>query len=258
MCLNMRTAIAARMRIASVGHRRYFDIASAVPSQLGGGGFVPKKGDALAIERVEMVEPGGVQLLAFAGQRFGAVPVLGPKAAEKLGVLLGKSDEALRLLQRVVAEQREDARRLGLALHLEEIELDEGEVGRSRGRGLAHHGADVVGLRLALEPRGHVDVVADHRIVEARLRAEIADAAQPGVEADAELDRLERPPLGFSLLRQRAFKHLHLAHHAERCAAGMARMDAVVERRVPERHHRVAHEFVDGALLIEDDVAQAA
>ncbi len=36
----------------------------------------------------------------------------------------------------------------------------------------------------------------------------------------------------------------------------MARMGGVVERRVPEGHHRVAHEFVDGALLLEDDLAQ--
>ena len=33
-------------------------------------------------------------------------------------------------------------------------------------------------------------------------------------------------------------------------------MRGIVERRVPKRHHRVAHEFVDGALLVENDVAQ--
>ena len=33
-------------------------------------------------------------------------------------------------------------------------------------------------------------------------------------------------------------------------------MGGVFERRVPECHHRIAHEFVDGALLIEDDVAE--
>ena len=100
---------------------------------------------------------------------------------------VGELDEGVRLLHRVVAEQCEDARRLGLALHLQQVELEEGEVRRARGGGLAHDGADVVGLRLALEPRGDVDVVADHRIVEARLRAEIADAADAGVEPDAEL-----------------------------------------------------------------------
>ncbi len=33
-------------------------------------------------------------------------------------------------------------------------------------------------------------------------------------------------------------------------------MLAVVERRVPKGHHGVAHELVDGALLVEDDLAQ--
>ena len=36
----------------------------------------------------------------------------------------------------------------------------------------------------------------------------------------------------------------------------MGRVLGVVERRIPERHHRIAHEFVDGPLLFEDDVAQ--
>ena len=121
---------------------------------------------------------------------------------------------------------------------------------------LADHGADVVGLGLAFEPRGDIDVVADHRIVEARLRAEIADAAHAGVEPDAELHRLERRPLASASWRQRSFESRISCHHAQCRAAGMARMVAVVERRVPERHHRIAHEFVDGALLLEDDVAQ--
>ena len=63
-------------------------------------------------------------------------------------------------------------------------------------------------------------------------------------------------PLASASSRQRCVQALHLAHHAQRRATGMARMRAVVERRVPEGHHRVAHELVDGALLLEDDVAQ--
>ncbi len=71
-------------------HRRYFDMASAVPSQCGGRRVDPEIGDALAIERVELVEARGVQLLAFAGERFGRVPVLGAEAGEKLAVTLGE------------------------------------------------------------------------------------------------------------------------------------------------------------------------
>src|SRR5262245_66197747 len=104
---------------------------------------------------------------------------------------LGKKNKVLRLLDRAVAEQPEGSRRLGLAFHFEKIELEKSEIGRPRRGGFADHGADVIGLRLSLEPRGHVDVVADHRIVEARFRAEIADAADASVQADADPDRLE-------------------------------------------------------------------
>ena len=45
-----------------VGHGRYFDIASAVPSQLRRGRVVPEICDALAIERVETVEADVYQL----------------------------------------------------------------------------------------------------------------------------------------------------------------------------------------------------
>ena len=38
--------------------------------------------------------------------------------------------------------------------------------------------------------------------------------------------------------------------------AGVFCVLGVVERRIPEGHHGVTHEFVDGALLLEDDLAQ--
>ena len=68
----------------------YFDKASAVPSQSGGGRVDAEIGDALAIERIEVVEARGVHLLAFASEAFCRVPVLGAEAGEKLGVTLGE------------------------------------------------------------------------------------------------------------------------------------------------------------------------
>ena len=73
------------------------------------------------------------------------------------------------------------------------------DIAASRGR-LADDGSDVIGLGLTLEARGDIDVVADHRIVEARVRAEVADAAHARVQADADLDRLEFPAFGFRFL----------------------------------------------------------
>ena len=112
----------------------------------------PEMGNALAIERVERIETRGVGLLAFAAQRLGRVPILSAVAGEKLAMALRKKDEVLRLLDRAVAKKPEDPRRLGLAFHFEEIDFEKGEVGSSRRGGFADHGADVIGLRLSLEP----------------------------------------------------------------------------------------------------------
>ena len=86
----------------------------------------------------------------------------------------------------LVAQQEEDAHRLGLADDLDQVEFEESEVAHLLGGLLADDDVDVIGLGLAFEPRGDVGVVAQHRIVEALIRAEIADDAAARVEADAE------------------------------------------------------------------------
>ena len=42
-----------------------------------------------------------------------------------------------------------------------------------------------MGLRLAFEPRRDVDGVADRRVIEAAIRAEVAHGAQSRVDTDA-------------------------------------------------------------------------
>ena len=192
----------------------------------------------------------------FSHSRPRSAAVVADSRAGGLSVL-GEPGEALEVsLEPPGAEERQDQRRLGLALPLEEIELEKGEIGRPRRGGLADDGAHVIGLRLSFEPRGDVDVVADHRIIEARLRAEIADAANSGVQPDAEPYRLEWPALGLGLVLPERVQAFHLTHHAQCRITSMARMRVVVERRIPEGHHRVAHELVDGALLLENDVGK--
>ena len=68
-------------------------------------------------------------------------------------------------------------------------------------RRLAEHDRHAVDLRQALEARGDVDVVADRRIVEALRRAEIADAAVAGIDADADGDARVRAAGGLRLAR---------------------------------------------------------
>ena len=95
-------------------------------------------------------------------------------------------------LQRIglVAEQGENSDRLGAADDADEIDLEERQAGRMRARVLGDQDRQAVLLRQAFDARGDVHRVADRRIAEALLRAEIADAAGAGVEADADLDRL--------------------------------------------------------------------
>ena len=44
--------------------------------------------------------------------------------------------------------------------------------------------------------------------------------------------------------------------HAQCSATGRVRMIGMIQRRVPERHHRIAHEFVDGATGFQNAVGQ--
>src|SRR6185437_15955149 len=195
----MRMATAARASRTSFGIGLFRQgLGRAVP--IGRRRVDAEISDALAIERIKVVEARGIHLLAFASEAFRRLPILGAEAREKLGVAVGELDETVRLLEGLVAEQGEDASRLGFALHLQEVELEKGELRRARGGGLADHRAHIISLGLSFEPRRDVDVVADHRIIEARLRAEIADAANAGIEPDAEPHRLELPALGFRFL----------------------------------------------------------
>ena len=87
-----------------------------------------------------------------------------------------------------VAGQRVDRRRPGLALEQHLVDFEPGEIRRFVARQAARDDVDAEHLRGALEPRGDVHLVADGGIVETAGRAEVADAAFAGVEADAELD----------------------------------------------------------------------
>ena len=46
-------------------------------------------------------------------------------------------------------------------------------------------------LDLAFQPRGEIDAVAQHRIVEAQVGPHVADHADAGVQADADIERNE-------------------------------------------------------------------
>src|SRR5262249_26355713 len=90
---------------------------------------------------------------------------------------------------------------------------------------------------------GEVDRVAERRIFEALLRAEIADAGLPRMDADAEADR-------------RIGQGADGTRDVEGGEAAVERVARILERGVPERHHAVADIFVDRAVVIEDGPAR--
>src|SRR5438045_2617942 len=89
----------------------------------------------------------------------------------------------------LVTDQREDTRGLGLALDLNQVELEGREVGYVFPRRLADDDAGIVGARLPLKPRGEVDRVADGRIGETLFRAHVADARRAAVDPDPRLEQ---------------------------------------------------------------------
>ena len=99
-----------------------------------------------------------------------------------------------------------------------------------------------------LHAGGDVDRVAEHRVVHAPLRADLADDRLAGVDRDADLDRrLARasaaPVPGSTLVAD-----------LQRRRDGALGVVRLVDRRAEERHRRVADELVDRAVLRKDRV----
>ncbi len=90
------------------------------------------------------------------------------------------------------------------------------------------------------QPRGLVDRVADHRVLEARLRAHVAGHRAARGHADPGLEPLEAGP---DPLRQRA-------PGGERAARGVVER----QRRAEHGQRRVALELVDPAAVVLDDL----
>ena len=109
---------------------------------------------------------------------------------------------------------------------------------------------------MAFQPRGEVDAVAEHRIVEAQVRAHIADDAGAGVQADADIERDVNVAALLCLLLAQLVELVDLLKHVDRGLTGVELMLLVVDRRVPERHDGVAHIFVDGTLARQDCIGQ--
>jgi hypothetical protein len=104
---------------------------------------------------------------------------------------------------------------------------------------------DPSGRRELLDPVRDVDRVADRGEVHAPLRADVAHDHGARVDADADLHGPDavpvgRAPLGHAALDVDGRRDRLLRVVRQRC------------RRAEVRHHRVAHELVDGAAARDD------
>src|SRR3984893_14174107 len=91
----------------------------------------------------------------------------------------------------LIGRQCENTPGLGLAFDRNEIELDQLRIIEARRRLFADNQIDAVDLAEALQPRRQVHRIAEQRVVEVGLRAEITDDAFAGIDAYAEPDRQE-------------------------------------------------------------------
>jgi hypothetical protein len=183
-------------------------------------------------------------------------PVLPAIGGEQVGVHLFQVLERGRFRRFGIAEQGEDTQRHVAAFDPDEIEFQQRQVGRFPCRVLADDDVDAIGARQTLQPRGDVRCVPDDRIVEALLRAHVADAGAATVEADAggEDDRLSVGHRRFG--SQRLVQPLEFGPHLQRRLQGETAMAGYVERRVPECHHAVAHILVNEAAGLLDDIRE--
>ena len=119
------------------------------------------------------------------------------------------------------------------------------------GRRLGNQKRKAIGLALAFQTRTQVHVVADGRIVEALLGTHVAHAADPGIEADADLDGHGLQPLPRALRAPFGIEGPGAGKHREGGRQRLPGMVRHVHRRVPERHDCVAHVLVDGTAGLE-------
>ena len=109
---------------------------------------------------------------------------------------------------------------------------------------------------MAFQPRRQIDAVAEHRIIEPQVGPHIADDACAGIKADTDIERDVSVAALLRLDLTLLVKRFDSLQHVDRGLACIELVPVVVQRRIPERHDRVAHVFVDGALALDDGVGE--
>ena len=141
------------------------------------------------------------------------------------------------------AEQLVDGKPLRAAIDGDPIEPpDQNGVARGCARVLADQDFGSVAFVDRFEAARDIDGIADHRVAQPLIGADIADQHSPGIDADA---HAQRHP---SVAARLGAALTQAASEFERRGTSIDRMPIVRRRRAPERHHRIADELVDGSV----------
>jgi hypothetical protein len=119
-----------------------------------------------------------------------------------------------------------------------------------QGIGLMGH-EDAAELGMGLQPRGEIHLAPDDRVVHPVLAAEIADGAEAGIDADAELKGLLGPDVHPFALQ---LPHAALHGDAHLDAGQRILAHAAGVRIAEEGEDRIADVFVDGGAEIQRDL----
>src|SRR5476649_1552479 len=173
---------------------------------------------------------------------------------KQAGLAVDQGLERRRFPDPFATDQGKDPLRLGLALDHHQVELEHRK-GRHLLAGIvADDDADPIGLALSFEPSGEVHLVAETRISQALRGTEITHRSLACIESDPDIHRDVRPAFGLRLGLPFAIEDAQACLHLERGGTGVAGMGLDRQRRVPERHDRVTHVFVDRAPVRLDQL----
>src|SRR5690349_6020340 len=141
----------------------------------------------------------------------------------------------------LVADHGKDLRPVALSLERKGSCLQERRAALRPRRGVGDQDIEAYVLAAGFDTRRNIHRIAHRRIVEACLRAHIADTGETGMDADA-YPHLPGAAETESVLSVEFVKRLA---HGKCRPKRLCRMIGNIDRRIPEGHDGIADEFIE-------------
>src|SRR5690606_17093546 len=103
-----------------------------------------------------------------------------------------------------------------------------------------------------LNSGGEIDAIARHGILEPNIGTHVADHAQAGADADADLHRWYALSAVLGLESERLIQRVEPIGYRKGSFARVDCVVGIVERRVPKRHDGIADILIDRASALDD------